>query len=312
MKNNSPSGKRRKSRRKVSTLKKMLWSAAGKMALNGLYFGRLHTDWLQIERCPMPLTGLGKGFEGATVAHISDLHRSPIVLERYLRNCVEAVNDLEVDFVAITGDFITGTKRYARGIGNVLKDLRPNIASVACLGNHDYGLVHPSGLGRMKGLAGYLTEQLTAAGVYVMLNETTLFHRGGSAVQFVGVEDFWSRKYDPHAAFAHARQQVPTIALCHNPDGAPDMISRGAQWVLAGHTHGRPAKKRAVKHLFFPKRHKHFAVGHYEVGDGRLYVNRGLGHGLRHSKLRPEITLFTLSAKADHKTLPVPNIDAAG
>ena len=285
---------RRQVRRKAS-IKRLLWSAAGKVALNGLYFGKLQKDWLLIERCPMPLRGLGKGLHGATVAHISDLHRSPIVLERYLRHCVNAINELGVDFVAITGDFITGHRRCARGIAKVLKELRPNIATVACLGNHDYGLLHPNGLGRMKGLAGYLTEQLTKAGIYVMLNETAIFRRGQSAIQFVGVEAYWTPHYAPNRAFSNAHKHMPTIALCHNPDGAYDMVAQGAQWVLAGHTHGRPARRHNVKHMFFPKRHKQFGVGHYQLGDGRLYINRGLGHGRRSRTLRPEITLFTLT-----------------
>lgn len=285
---------RRHVRRKAA-IRRLLWSAAGKVALNGLYFGKLQKDWLLVERCPMPLRGLGKGLHGATVAHISDLHRSPIVLERYLRHCVNTVNELGVDFVAITGDFITGPRRYARDIAKVLQELRPNIATVACLGNHDYGLIHPSGLGRMDGLADYLTEQLTNAGIYVMLNETATFRRGQSAIQFVGVEDYWTPLYDPDQAFSAAHKHLPTIALCHNPDGAYDMVAQGAQWVLAGHTHGRPARKRNMKHLFFPKRHKQFGVGHYQVGAGQMYINRGLGHGRRSQKLRPEITLFTLA-----------------
>ena len=278
--------------------KRLVWTAANCCALGGLYAWRIEQSWLRIERRPMPLPNLGQAFRGTKLAHISDLHCSPIVRERYLRQCVEAVNGLDVDFVAITGDFITGPRAYARRVGRVLRDLSPKVAALACLGNHDYGICHPRGLGGSRELAETLTAELHAADIFVMMNEPRIFRRDGATLQFVGVEDLWSPRYNPYLAFDLACPNTPTVALCHNPDAAFELAGHGADWILAGHTHGAALADHKISNLIVPKTYRHFAAGEYSLGDGKyLYVNRGLGYARRFNiNARPEITLFTLTA----------------
>ena len=279
--------------------KKLIWSAASACALGGLYGWGLERRFVRIERRSMNIAGLGEGFIGAKLAHISDLHCSPIVRERYLRECVELINSFEVDFVAITGDFITGSAPYAHRVGRVLSHLKPKIATLACLGNHDYGILHPRGLGTARGLADRVAEHLTRADVFVMMNECRIFRRGRSVIQFVGVEDFWSARYDPYMAFELARRPMPTIALSHNPDSAQELARMGAHWVLSGHTHGARMGESKLSKLIVPAKHQTFLSGQYTlINDNQLYVNRGLGYGRRFClDPRPEITLFTLCEK---------------
>lgn len=281
--------------RRKRLLKGMLWTAAKTCSLGGL-FGWVEDHWLRVERLDMPLRGLGPGLEGATIAQISDLHCSPIVRTQYLRHCVDRINAMGVDFVALTGDFITGPPAFARRVGSVLKHLQPRVASLACLGNHDYGLFHPSGLGAYRGLDHYVAEQLARADVFVMRNEARTFTREGSTIQFVGLEDFWSEAFDPAEAFETARPDVPTVALCHNPDPAASLARLGAQWVLAGHTHGSPRPRRRVARMIFPTGRKRYRAGAYPIARGAtLYVNRGLSYGRRDVlNPRPEITVFTM------------------
>ena len=124
-----------------------------------------------------------------------------------------------------------------------------------------------------------------------MMNETRVFRRGQSAIQFVGLEDYWTPRYDPVMAFEMAHRHLPTVALCHNPDPAMDLARLGADWVLAGHTHGSPLAARMMK-----SENDQFVAGRYDLGKNRyLYVTRGLGYGRRvNINPRPEITIFTL------------------
>lgn len=278
-------------------LKKLIWSAAGSCALGGLYPGKIHDHWLRIEYHDMLMPRLGKEFDGARIAHISDLHSSPLVLNRYLRQCVQAINRLNVDFVAVTGDFITGTRFYARRVANLLKELTPNVATLACLGNHDYGVFHPAGLGNTKGLADYLAEQLSRADIFIMLNESRVFKRGHSSLQFVGIEDYWTSRYNPGLAFEDTVRHVPTVALVHNPDAARDAVNHGADWVLSGHTHGTAIKANTrLQRMVMPVNNQEFHAGRYHLGEHKhLYVTRGIGYGRRrHINSRPEITVFTM------------------
>ncbi len=277
-------------------LKRLVWRAAGACALGGLFIWRLEDHFIRIDRHDMPLPDLGDEFEGAKIVHISDLHCSPVVLERYLHQCVEAVNRLQPDFVAITGDFVTGPKYYVRRVARVLKHLEPKVATVACLGNHDYGICTPKGFGQSRGMADYVYDQLSRADVFVMLNESRLFRRGEAAIQFVGVEDYWSSAYNPQLAFDVTHKHLPTVALVHNPDAAAEVASHGADWVLAGHTHGVASRKNKLHRKLYPrKEHKYHAGTHELLDDVFLYVNRGLGYSRRvNLNARPEITLFTL------------------
>jgi hypothetical protein len=277
-------------------VRRALRHAGRAFGLGGLFAWKMDDHWLRIERHDMPLPGLGADLEGATIAHISDLHCSPIVLERYLGRCVEAINELQPDFVAMTGDFITGPAHYARRVAGVLEGLRSGIATIACLGNHDYGMLHPSGLGSMRGLAQHVTERLSHMDIFVMRNESRIFQKGDASLQFVGLEDFWTSFFNPEQAFELVRPGVPTIALCHNPDAAPLLGDFPASWVLAGHTHGSPLPTGKMGEKVLPGKHRHFSAGHYHLEDGaQLYVNRGLGYGRRMNlNSRPEVTLFTL------------------
>lgn len=277
--------------------KRLLWAAAGSCALGGLYAWKFEDHWLRIERRPMALPGLGKGLEGARLVHISDLHRGPLVLQRYLHRCIEIINRLDVDFVAITGDFVTMRSRYyIRRVANLLGNLKPKIATIACLGNHDYGVFHPNHKPRQKNLHEYMAEYLSRHNVKVLLNHCQTFRRKDSTLQFVGVEDFWSSRYDPELAFELAHRHRPTIALCHNPDPAGELAALGANWILSGHTHGTKTGRNKISEALRPVNNPHHYAGEYHLGDNRyLYVNRGLAYGRRvNLNARPEITVFTL------------------
>ena len=261
---------------------------------------------MRTERVPMPLAPLGREFDGARLAHLSDLHCGAFVREKHLRRYVEMVNSLDADFAVLTGDFITtGSRHHARAVGRALRDLRVGEAVIACLGNHDYGQWHPRGWGAREGIADFLSDELAAAGVIVLRNESRAFFRGESVLQFVGVEDYWSRRYDPPRAFDLVDRDSPVIALAHNPDAAPQLAAMGAGWILSGHTHGRATPDTRFWDVVYPTRFKRFVGGQYPLDDrSRLYVNRGIGNAWRvRAEHRPEITLFTLHA-ATHGTRP--------
>jgi predicted MPP superfamily phosphohydrolase len=249
-----------------------------------------------VSRRDVRLPNLGGDFDGAVVAQLSDLHCSPLVSEEYIGRCLKAAWELRPDYVVLTGDLITGPRSYAIRVARTLEKLARRVPVLACLGNHDYGLFHPNGVGMMHGLAQYLTGELEKVGVTVLNNDCRTFRRGKSCIQFVGVEDLWTVQYDPHQAFDLADMDTPTIALCHNPDGAHDMFDRGADLVLAGHTHGKPTPQTRFYDIFMPTTFHDYVAGLYEIdADRYLYVNRGIGHARRvRPEHRPEITLLTL------------------
>jgi uncharacterized protein len=292
----------------ATRLKNIFWSAASQLALHGICPWDLEEHWLHIHRRAMSLPGLGKGLCGARVVHLSDIHCSPLLRQRHLACIVERVNRLDPDFVVITGDFISSSTRYyIRQAGQTLGRLRPRIAALAVLGNHDYGLYHPT-QPIIRGLAEFLTSQLEAGGIRVLTNERTTFRRKGATLHFAGIGEFWTPHYRPKRVLGSIPGGEPTVALVHNPDAAPYLADLGAHYVLAGHTHGRGTPDTRLHNLFFPVDHKQFVVGHYDLGRGRgLYVNRGIGPSRRDATSLPEISLFTLrnAARTDPWAKPL-------
>lgn len=280
-------------------LRGWVWNAANVCMLGGLITWPLQREWLRIEQRTMSLKNLGREFEGAKIAHLSDLHCGLLVRENHLLRYVELVNELDADFVVLTGDFLTtGNRRYARALGRALSKLHARNGVIACLGNHDYGLWHPNGYGQVDGIADYLAQQLAQANVHVLRNSSRAFFRGESVLQFVGLEDFWSPLYDPEEAFSLVDRDSPLVTLVHNPDAAPQLASMGASWVLSGHTHGKATPDTRFWDIVYPTRFKQFVGGQYSLGiDKQLYVNRGIANArrVRHEH-KPEITLFTLNA----------------
>ncbi len=276
-------------------LKRAVWSLASSVSLGGLYAGRICPTWIRFTRLEMALPHLPAEFEGHRLVQISDVHYSPIVLQRYLEECIAHINAEQPDFVALTGDFITGGSHYAARAARILSGIQARVACVACLGNHDYGILHPRGHGHMRHLPDFLSRRLEEVGIHVLRNRNTIFGSDGAGLQFVGLEDLWAEQYDAAAAFAGLRPGLATIALSHNPDTAGEVLDRGAHWVLSGHTHGNQLGESALTERVFPKEQKHFSAGHYRLENGDLYVNRGLSYARRISvNKRPEITIFTL------------------
>lgn len=267
-------------------------SGAAVTCLGGIYALGIEPVWLQTVRRDVVLPGLDPAFDGYTIAQLSDLHVGCGVPGRLLRDAVARVNRARPDLVALTGDFV---HRGARGdlaerAGEVLAPLAASDGVLAVLGNHDagcYGGRRVADQASMRQVAGALRE----GGVRVLDNERVRITRAGARLDVAGFGDLWSDAFTPWA--------VPvdgvTIALSHNPDTAPELAGRGMSLVLAGHTHGGQVWIPGIGAPILPVRHKEFVAGHYPVGDGQLYVNRGLGW-LRRVRLftRPEVTVLTL------------------
>jgi predicted MPP superfamily phosphohydrolase len=83
-------------------LKRLL--AAG-VVLGGYSAWEAHRPVL--ERIEIRLRKLPAGFDGYTIAQLTDIHYNEYLHESYYRHVVERVNDLRPDLIALTGDFIT-------------------------------------------------------------------------------------------------------------------------------------------------------------------------------------------------------------
>jgi predicted MPP superfamily phosphohydrolase len=258
----------------------------------GLYTWQVEPHWVEVVRRPLPLAYLPPVLEGRTLLRLSDFHVGPEVDSSYLIRSLTEAAALAADFVAFTGDFVSyrSAHEYAE-LARVLRALpRGRLATVAALGNHDYGFGW-----RQLDVAQQVARVASDAGAVVLRNEVRVL--GG--IQFLGLGDLWSPEFDAGvAALGGVRRGVPTIVLAHNPDTQDLPIWNGVRgWVLAGHTHGGQVKPPFLPPPLLPVRNKRYTAGKFIVGEGRqMYINRGLGHLLQvRFNVRPEMTLFTLT-----------------
>jgi predicted MPP superfamily phosphohydrolase len=280
-----------------------------------VYAWQIEPFWLEIVRRPMPLANLPQALVGKTLLQVSDIHVGPRVSSDYLIRSLSAAQSLEPDFVAFTGDFVSFRSAHeVTELARVLRSMpRGRLATVASLGNHDYGRNW-----RNIAVADQVSRVATDAGMVVLRNDVRTI--GG--LQFAGLADFWSPEFGlghgeaPEGAllaplsspFLHAGTDAatalrklasgqPTVVLSHNPDAQDLPIWEGVRgWVLAGHTHGGQVRAPFLPPPVLPVKNRRYTSGVFDVGPGRtLYINRGLGFLIQvRFDVRPELTLFTL------------------
>ena len=262
----------------------------------GGYTWQVEPHWVKVVERDLPIAHLPATLAGARLVQISDVHVGPRVDDAYLIGALGRAASLAPDVVVITGDFIS--YRHERGdaqfeqLRGVLAHLpRGRLATLAILGNHDYGRNWSE-----PPVAERVIAEAERAGVRVLRNEVA----NVQGLDVVGVDDLWARRADTTGALGR-RTSDAALVLCHNPD-AMDELSWGDYrgWVLAGHTHGGQCKPPFLPPPLLPVRNKRYTAGEIPLEHGRrLYINRGLGHLIQvRFNVRPEITAFRLRVEA--------------
>ena len=264
------------------------WNAAWAVGLGAALLATLvaFLNSPRVREHEIAIAGLPPAFDGYRVAQISDLHCGPFASGARVDGWVAAVNRLEADLVAVTGDLIANGSTFVPVVAASLGRLRGRDGVVACMGNHDYFTD-----GEEMAIA------LERAGLTLLRNRGIEVRRDGAALYVAGVDDTWTRRHDLDAALAARPAAAPVLLLAHDPVLFPDAAKRGVALTLSGHTHGGQ-----LGVPFFAKRFNlarsitRFTTGLYEIGAATLYVTRGLGTTGLPIRLfvPPEITVITL------------------
>jgi predicted MPP superfamily phosphohydrolase len=200
------------------------------------YTWRWEPHWLEFTYPSLPVSGLPNELVGRTLAQIADIHVGPQVDDGYLIESFRRVQQINPDFVAFTGDWISyrGPQQFEQ-LRRVLEHFpHGQLGTVGILGNHDYGRHW-----RMLDVADKVAEIARAAGVTILRNQAVTL----SGLQFVGLDDLWSPRFAPAEVLEQKSQDPSTLVLSHNPDSADHPVWAGYQgWILAGHTHGGQCK----------------------------------------------------------------------
>ena len=218
----------------------------------------------------VPIAALPAGLHGFTIAQITDVHIGATIRRDYVEAVVDAVNALEADLVAITGDLVDGTVRQLAVHTEPLARLASRHGTFFVTGNHEYY----SG-------AGAWIDELRRLGVHVLVNEHAVLQHEGAALVVAGVTDFAAHHYDPShrsdpgAALAGAPATAGAkLLLAHQPRSAIAAERAGFDLQLSGHTHGG----QFLPWNFFVRFQQPFTAGLNRLGKLWVYTSRGTGY----------------------------------
>src|SRR5258706_9768130 len=163
----------------------------------------------------IPIAGLPQPLHGFSIVQITDIHVGATIKRAYVSRIVDAVNALEADMIAITGDLVDGSVRRLASHTAPLERLSARYGTFFVTGNHEY----------YSGAHAWIAE-MRRLGLLVLLNEHVVLEHFGESVVVAGVTDLSAHHFDPAhrsdplAAIAGAPEQAVKLLLAHQPRSA--------------------------------------------------------------------------------------------
>ena len=235
--------------------------------LIGLFNARRRAAVVDVD---VPVANLPPELHGFSIAQISDVHVGPTIKQKYVDAIVEAVNGLDADVIAVTGDVVDGSVRQLAAHVAPLSRLRSRHGTYFVTGNHEY----------YSGAQAW-TSEFQRLGMHVLVNEHVVLTHRERQIVVAGVTDYSAHHFDPRHRSdpSVALQGAPTsaavkILLAHQPRSAAAAAAAGFDLQLSGHTHGGQ---------FWPWNHfvrfqQPFTSGLNRLQDLWVYVSRGTGY----------------------------------
>jgi hypothetical protein len=289
------------SRKHVGRFRLARW--VGRSLAHLSYAVLVEPTWLEVNHLEIRVAGIPAGSR-LRIVQLSDFHFQRRVPEKYIQHCIRSANDERPDLVALTGDYIHKGPHFVDRIAELLSQLTAPLGVYAVLGNHDHAVRNALGLRSYPTLHRKIAASLERHGIHVLHNELLTLEHGGGRYQISGVDDLWSRRCRPDLALARLDPALPHVMLAHHPRTIEMICGRRCDLMLSGHTHGGQIHLRRFGSPMLGRKMKRYAAGLYSVAESHLYVNKGVGFGLKiRFNRRPEIAVFDLvPATADSTT----------
>jgi len=259
------------------------WTIVSLTAAISLY-SLFNASFFKVSGITIPIKNLKNEVK---IVQISDVHLGIARGQSYLAKIVKAANELEPNFVVITGDIADSRAALDRDMFAPLKELK--YPAFFVYGNHDA----PVGLDEV-------IKKMREKNITVMQNDVLVIN----GIKLVGINYMKAddSEYDPHQVTDKTIKEIlptldlsgddPVVVLHHGPWGVEYMNEHGVDLVIAGHTHGGqifPATLMAK--MRFP-----YNRGLADYKGTHIYVSQGAGTFLARMRLGTsnEINLITL------------------
>ncbi|MFD1557708.1 metallophosphoesterase [Paraburkholderia silviterrae] len=224
----------------------------------------------RVRSVDVPIRGLPAALDGFTIVQLSDIHVGPTIKHDYVDAIVQAVNQLDADVVAITGDVVDGSVQNLSNHTAPLGRLASHHGVYLVTGNHEY----------YSGADAWVAE-FRRIGLTVLMNQHVVIEHGGARLVLAGVTDYTgghfdpTHRSDPQGALRGAPADVNTrVLLAHQPRTAHAAADAGYTLQLSGHTHGG----QIFPWNFLVRLQQPFTAGLEKLGSLWVYTSRGTGY----------------------------------
>ena len=205
-------------------------------------------------------------FDGYRILHVSDMHiRKFGTLEKRL---CDIISSREVDACFFTGD-VTAHHKAAWVFEEICSRLRCRDKAAFILGNSE----HKPWVDSAK-----MAADLTFDGITLLNNANMTVERGGAKIVVAGVDDPYEYRHDIDKALEGVSPEDFIIFLTHCPSITQEVIERGADLVLAGHTHGGQIRLPFFGPMWTHMRRNSFLNDDVHYDSERLTMLLGLRH----------------------------------
>ncbi|WP_321905438.1 metallophosphoesterase [Paraburkholderia tropica] len=224
----------------------------------------------RVRNVDVPIRNLPAELDGFTIVQLSDIHVGPTIKHDYVERIVRAVNQLDADVVAITGDVVDGSVQHLADHTAPLGRLAAQHGVYLVTGNHEY----------YSGADAWVAE-FRRIGLTVLMNQHMVIEHGGARLVLAGVTDYTgghfdpAHRSDPQGALRGAPDDVNTrVLLAHQPRSAHAAADAGYTLQLSGHTHGG----QIFPWNFLVRLQQPFTAGLEKLGSLWVYTSRGTGY----------------------------------
>lgn len=249
---------------------------------------------------------LPSAFEGFKIVQISDLHFYEYTDHDYYDRVAEAINRMQPDLLAVTGDIVHYGAEHVSVAGEFLRRLQARHARVGILGNHDY---------QDGAFGANISPMYADTGIELLLNSSRFLEHEGARLWIAGLDDLYYGEPD----IERALEGVPshdevTIMLIHNPllfDPVALADHGKVDLVISGHTHAGHVYIPPLGPIYRKVFRMKYRYGLFEKNGCQLHVTSGLGSAAFYLKkqrigfprfrfnTRPEIAVLRLTGNAD-------------
>ena len=171
------------------------------------------------------------------IVQLSDIHINDMTSFDRIQHMVDKVNQLDADFIVITGDTLDRRLQpfTEKGFDKQFQQLKSEYGTYIIFGNHEYLNIKEENNHEQD-----IINAFKHANMKVLKDDVV--HLDNVGITFIGRDDFSSSRYDIKRAslpdlMVFSNTNKPIILLDHQPHDLDEPANLGVDLMISGHTH---------------------------------------------------------------------------